>query len=618
MRAQITREAQFRFISAGYQNLVIATGWRAETIAQVAKTGQTEFALATGAVDKAIENTVDAGRKESYRQVRVLMDQYGKAAEDGTRVRLDMIDAYRGRFSADSDKLHALITATMARGVTEPHSATLVGAALAVAQHQQAVAQRLLTGDGQALDAAQMVLAESESRLDAAGSELHDLAASVEAYDHSAAELLALAKKSDEIWFGAARPARLKAQDVLAGQGAVANDLSTMSAAQATRTGEAAIGDTLGAAAMALILVIAINMAFTRLVIKPVQVLTGIMLRLAQGDMTVVVPTARRDEIGEMASAVEVFKEHAEENGRLRAAQEEERVLAERERIAALNAMADQFEATVKTKVADVVVSTSAIGRTSHAMAQHSEHSGGRSMEVGDAARATKELAAIVSAATQQLTSSVDEIAQQVGHATQIARKAVDDVTDTSSHMAGLSQAVQSIGEIVKLISDIAAQTNLLALNATIEAARAGDAGKGFAVVANEVKNLANQTAKATEEITRQVGAVQTSTREMTTSIDGVANTIRSIDEVSSAIAGAVQQQDAATQEIAANIDRVARQAEVVTLSVTTLAKASTSNCAGTIRVIWSAKSLANVVEAIDGEVGTFLAKVRGTRASGM
>jgi methyl-accepting chemotaxis protein len=213
------------------------------------------------------------------------------------------------------------------------------------------------------------------------------------------------------------------------------------------------------------------------------------------------------------------------------------------------------------------------------------------------------------------LSASVNEIAGQVAKSTQIARQAVADVTGTTSDMDALSSAVQSIGEIVGLISDIASQTNLLALNATIEAARAGEAGKGFAVVAGEVKTLASQTARATEDISRQVAAIQDSTRRMSGNIDAVANTIRSIEEYSSAIAGAVQQQEAATQEIAANIENVARHASEVTASVTLLSKATVSACAGTMRVIWNADTLARVVATLKGEVGSFLSVVRTDRA---
>ncbi|WP_068433828.1 methyl-accepting chemotaxis protein [Magnetospirillum sp. XM-1] len=348
-------------------------------------------------------------------------------------------------------------------------------------------------------------------------------------------------------------------------------------------------------------------------IVSPLRRITAVMKTLATGDFSVAVPfTSARDEIGTMAGAVEVFKRNGQENEALRQAREAEQARAEQGKIVALNAMADHFEATVKAKVAEVSVSTSAIGRTARVMAEHSEHSGGQSLQVGDSARTTNERAAIVAAATRQLAMSVNEIAQQVGQSSGVARKAVDDVAATTSHMDELSVAVQSIGEIVKLINDIASQTNLLALNATIEAARAGEAGKGFAVVAGEVKNLANQTARATDEIAQQVSAVQNSTREMIASIQGVADTIRSLDHASSAIAGAVQEQEAATQEIATNIDAVAHEASAVSANVSTLAQSSTRACAGTVRVIWSAKNLSQVVRALDEEVERFLQKVRG------
>ncbi|MGE5506137.1 MAG: methyl-accepting chemotaxis protein, partial [Actinomycetota bacterium] len=274
-------------------------------------------------------------------------------------------------------------------------------------------------------------------------------------------------------------------------------------------------------------------------------------------------------------------------------------------------AIADGFEATVQAKVAEVGVSTADITRAANAMANRSEHSGSRSMVVSEAAINTNQRAQVVSEATRQLALAVNEIASQVSHSTQIARDAVNDVTETAQHMQQLSDRVQAIGEIVKLINDIAAQTNLLALNATIEAARAGEAGKGFAVVAGEVKSLANQTAKATDEIATQVAAVQASTQAMRHSIEDVVTVIRSIDEVSAAIAGAVQEQEAATQEIASNIDQVAHEADQVSTSVTDVAKSSALTCAGTVRVIWSARTLAGVVTGLQAEVEQFLAKIR-------
>jgi len=361
-----------------------------------------------------------------------------------------------------------------------------------------------------------------------------------------------------------------------------------------------------------LVSVLIVRWILTGVIIRPIQSMTQLMERLAKGDMTVAIDgTERADEVGDMARTVQVFKEHMTEADHLRACQEEERTRASAQRAQARHEMANNFEHTVKSKVARVDESTAGIRNTAQSMANRSEKSGGRTLEVSEAAEITTERAAAVSEATRQLAESVNEIAKQVSQSSQIAQKAVEDVNTTARQMSELSEAVRAIGNVVQLINDIAAQTNLLALNATIEAARAGEAGKGFAVVAGEVKHLANQTARATDEITQQVAAVQLSAREMTGSIEGVVATIREIDNISTAIASAVQEQEATTRDIASNITEVAHQAGEVSRSVTHLSKASAQACAGTIRVIWSAKTLANVVADLNGEAERFLLSVR-------
>ena len=345
--------------------------------------------------------------------------------------------------------------------------------------------------------------------------------------------------------------------------------------------------------------------------LKKMVVATG---ELAHGNLDIAITDEkRRDEIGEMWRALEVFRTNARERQRLA---EEHRLEEERERAARAKAqsvhnLADLFEQTVSAKVAEVEEASRGIANTAQSMAGRSQQSGGRSLEVGEAAQITTERAAAAADATRQLSLAVNEIAAQVVHSGEISRQAVEEVNATAQRMGGLTEAVKTIGEVIQLINDIASQTNLLALNATIEAARAGDAGKGFAVVANEVKGLANQTAKATDDIARQVSAVQESTGAMAASIEGVVDTIRALDRASAAITGAVRQQEEATRAIASNIDDVALQADTVSKSVTALARSSTMACAGTVRVIWSAGSLTDVVRELCVEAGQFIERVR-------
>jgi methyl-accepting chemotaxis protein len=343
----------------------------------------------------------------------------------------------------------------------------------------------------------------------------------------------------------------------------------------------------------------------------PLVGITRVMHSLADGNLAVAVSaTTRTDEVGEMARAVEVFKQNAIDKQRM---EEEARLLREHEE----RARAERDEASsqhaigVQSKVEAVDQATAGIRTTARVMSQRSEQSGSLSIEMGDAARITSERAAMVSEATQQLSLAVDEIARQVSYSHEITRKAVIGITGTAGQMEGLSKSVKSIGDVVMLINDIAAQTNLLALNATIEAARAGEAGKGFAVVAGEVKTLASQTARATDDIARQVAEIQQSAMEMANSISDVVSIIQALDGVSSTIAGAVQQQDASTREIADNVEQVSHQADVVASSVSQMARSSAQTCAGTIRVIWSAKSLAETVDSLTGETESFIARMR-------
>ena len=270
----------------------------------------------------------------------------------------------------------------------------------------------------------------------------------------------------------------------------------------------------------------------------------------------------------------------------------------------------NKFEADIRALVDVVASATEGIHKTSVVMTDRSKVAGGRTLEASEAAVAASERVESVSLSTSELAQSVNEIAQQVAKSAEVSRQAVQEVEGTAARMNALSDAVAEIGNIVSLIQEIASQTNLLALNATIEAARAGEAGKGFAVVANEVKALANQTARATGDISRHIGEVQQAAQGTTDSISTIVETIERINDVAAAIAGAVQEQEAVTRNIADNIQGVVSDTENVSDNIADLAAASAESSAGTVRVFWSARKLSGVVNALHSRVSEYVNKV--------
>ena len=346
--------------------------------------------------------------------------------------------------------------------------------------------------------------------------------------------------------------------------------------------------------------------------IRPLRRLTATMRALAGGDLGAEVPsTDRRDETGDVARAVEVFKANAVEKVRLddqmgRMAQE---AAAEKRR--AMEALAASFERTVGGIVGHLAAEAAGMENTARAMTASADRAKQQAGAVGVSADEASGSVHTVAAASEQLSASIHEISRQVAQSARITGRAVEDARRTDDTVRALADGAARIGEVVGLISTIAGQTNLLALNATIEAARAGEAGKGFAVVASEVKALAAQTAKATEEIGAQISAIQAATSEAVGAIRGIMATVGEVGEIATSLAAAVEEQGSATAEIARSIQQTARASQDVTATIAGVSQAASETGTASGTVLEAAAGLTRQTERLSGEVNTFVATVR-------
>lgn len=361
-----------------------------------------------------------------------------------------------------------------------------------------------------------------------------------------------------------------------------------------------------------ILLTVLIVIATQRGIVPPLRLMTDAMTQLANGTLNIKIPALdRRDEVGRMAAAVQVFKENAERVQAMEQEAEAQNRRVEEEKRAAMASMANEFEESVSA----IVTSVSTAAQHMRASAQHLSTTASQALTqthtVADAAEQGSQNVQTVASAAEELTASIQEIARQVIEANRVAQQAVDEAGVTDTGVQKLATAALKIDDVVRLIQAIAEQTNLLALNATIEAARAGDAGRGFAVVANEVKALASQTAKATEDIQAQIGAIQRESSHSVKAIQSVSSIISSISHITATVAAAVEQQGAATREITRNVQQAADGSRLVSDNIIAVRSTAEATGASATEVLTVAGDLSHQADFLQTAVQSFVARVR-------
>jgi methyl-accepting chemotaxis protein len=591
--------------------------------AEAAKAARETLQNIRAALPAAIAATVDATRQDKLKQMAANVENYAANFEKAAGARADMGKLTTEQLPAfgqqAKDSLAAIISQATAEGDFESAAMTsqamegLLNARLLASRFTATPNPDLAEAARKQMGAFTKTAKDLEGRLRDGGRKQQAKAAGAAAERYAAAleQLIADTLIVDQMVNGTMRQqareiARL-GDEIRASQVSRLESLrsDTIGSMKASATGTMVIS------LAALVIGALLASLIASSIVKPVGAMTETMSKLAAGDKSVEIPaTANRDEIGDMARAVQVFKESMLQAERLEAqarAEQEREVARGRQR----ELLTADFDVMIRRVIAKVDTTVQTVHSTSTSLHAAAEQTSRQSSAVAAAAeQATANIQTVASAA-EELGASTHEISRRVQDTTRITQEAVDGVQTADTTIEGLSTAALKIGEIVSLINDIAAQTNLLALNATIEAARAGEAGKGFAVVANEVKHLATQTAKATSEIADQIGGIQNSTQSAVQAIKTVRTAIDRVDEVVSSIAAAVEEQNAATQEIVRNVQEAADGNHEVSRNISEVSSAAQTTGEMASNMYSVAEALEESGTSLGKHVETFLGSVK-------